>query len=668
MHLASRRAGVAASFVEEEKASSDDPNRNGNDDGDDLVREEPDAPGSYTPASFHSLLALVAKEYDEAIHALQAEVERAKQVAGSSPKSQAVTGQEIAGCQNLLPDKAAASLDCQREVVQNDMHQMVSTRSWAGTHARSVKPRMSPASDAARDKMADEDKMPKEKVRPAAIKFVQFLPHNFHLAVKGSRKSQIQKFHMHYLHDFWVPWMLLKFGLPEEHVLGLMEWWLGLREPVRTGWLANIVEHTAFHTIVMIVIVANSVQLTLAVDLEMDTALKVKRGETAPDENISMFELAFTIFYCIELTLHVLVHRLYFFIGKGWRYNMFDLLLVLFSVFDLFAQSTGRRGRHKVNPVFLRSVRFLRVIPGALRMFRAVNAIQELRLMLDCILNSMFHLFWCSMLLSSFLYMFSLILMQGFVGVVKSDDIAVEDQDFALISKSFRSVYHTCVTLFMSTTGGMDWGDVYYFMGEVGTFYQGLFLFQIIFFCVLAWNVVASNMVEKAMRLALPQAEVAMMEKHRLKLQYTQELKELLSDVADTDDDGYLTLEEFKTHLRDHRVHTWFEARELDIKDPELFFHMLSGSGRISLGSFVSACMKLRGIASSLDLQALHFNLHNSFSEVTRRVDAMEDLLGKIFAAQGKLLASQMEVLGGKAQRQAFSAPRKISCSSLLTL
>ena len=46
-------------------------------------------------------------------------------------------------------------------------------------------------------------------------------------------------------------------------------------------------------------------------------------------------------------------------------------------------------------------------------MLRAVKWVQELRLMLDCVLNSVLHLVWCLVLIMFVLIMFALVIVQG---------------------------------------------------------------------------------------------------------------------------------------------------------------------------------------------------------------------------------------------------------------
>merc|ERR1712217_674460 len=85
-----------------------------------------------------------------------------------------------------------------------------------------------------------------------------------------------------------------------------------------------------------------------------------------------------------------------------------------------------------------------------------------------------------------------------------------------------------------------------------------------------------------------------------------------LTKKADKDGSGRLSLNEFITSMQDPRFRYFFEVRGLDIKDAEMFFHMLtsvSGADEVDISTFVSGCLGMRGLASSVDLHALGFEV-----------------------------------------------------------
>merc|ERR1711959_690302 len=98
------------------------------------------------------------------------------------------------------------------------------------------------------------------------------------------------------------------------------------------------------------------------------------------------------------------------------RWNIFDLFLVAFSILDLSKNyilgNGGAQSQSGRTMLFFRLFRLFKVAK-VLRLVRALRFFHELRLMVDCVLNSFSSLFWCLTLIGFMLYMFSLIFVQG---------------------------------------------------------------------------------------------------------------------------------------------------------------------------------------------------------------------------------------------------------------
>merc|ERR1712107_646933 len=64
--------------------------------------------------------------------------------------------------------------------------------------------------------------------------------------------------------------------------------------------------------------------------------------------------------------------------------------------------------------------------------------------------------------------------------------------------------------------------------------------------------------------------------------------------------------------MQKDEVMNLFWYLEIDVDDAEMFFKMLEkagGGGAITLDDFISNCLKLKGLASSLDVALLGFDL-----------------------------------------------------------
>merc|ERR1712046_448153 len=102
-------------------------------------------------------------------------------------------------------------------------------------------------------------------------------------------------------------------------------------------------------------------------------------------------------------------------------------------------------------------MRFLRVfrLARVLRVFRAVRFLQQLRLMLDCIMGCFEALMWCLLLIIFFLFLFSVILVQGMTSYVRDIDSTRDLNSVRDIERRFGGIIPTLVSLFQATTNGV---------------------------------------------------------------------------------------------------------------------------------------------------------------------------------------------------------------------
>ena len=193
----------------------------------------------------------------------------------------------------------------------------------------------------------------------------------------------------------------------------------------------------------------------------------------------------------------------YFFTNEDRAWNRFEFLLVLTSLVEqsvllIFSQE------RVANIMYLKVLRVLRVVK-VLRVVRIFSYFKDLRLMIYMVAGSIVSLFWCTVMLLSTLYLWSILIMQLLLLNLEAEsdfDTTVEEAE--KIRKRFGSVWRTCITLLQATTGGMDWADVYESLLPHGGFVSVLFLAYIIFFVVVAWNIVTSTFIQKALSLAKP--------------------------------------------------------------------------------------------------------------------------------------------------------------------
>merc|ERR1712183_300760 len=97
-----------------------------------------------------------------------------------------------------------------------------------------------------------------------------------------------------------------------------------------------------------------------------------------------------------------------------------------------------------------------------------------------------------------------------------------------------------------------------------------------------------------------------------------------LVEGLDINQDGCLDKEEFARHLSQGKLKAYLSVLGLDITEAETFLKILSKAANdtpIEIEDFVDGCLRMKGGASSLDMQALLFEM----KMVRRHLDALSD-------------------------------------------
>lgn len=131
----------------------------------------------------------------------------------------------------------------------------------------------------------------------------------------------------------------------------------------------------------------------------------------------------------------------------------------------------------------MRVLRLLKIGKAA-RLFRVVQFVKDLRVMLLAIQRSLGSLFWCICFLGFILYFFGLIIVQGVAQFLADADDGSQEylEGQTVLLKYFGSMQATSLSLYKGTTGGDDWGLYYDVLLHAGDMYGTIFLFYTAFF------------------------------------------------------------------------------------------------------------------------------------------------------------------------------------------
>jgi len=377
-----------------------------------------------------------------------------------------------------------------------------------------------------------------------------------------------------------------------------------LQEPPRKGCFFKFVNSDKFEKVCLLVIILNIVYIFNETNYSMANKTEDKSSL------LKTLELAFATYYFIEITLKLLVHRLYFFCNEELRWNLFDFFLVVIGTAELIVRYS-LNDVFVLNPTFLRMFRILR-ISKIFRIIRLLRFFNELRLLLKCVMGSFMSLFWSCVLLMVFTVVFAIIFVQQLAQYIverRGTPNELTPAEVLAIEDAFGSVQLATLSLFKGMSGGNDW-DAYYQMVSKSGYLNGIiFLFYICFVWLSVTNIITSVFVDKAMKLALPDVDELLLNKHKEELESAKELKRIVIDL-DVTDSSSITLEELQRCMQDVRFATYLELKGLDIKDAELFFRMLldmSDCSTVDINTFIGGCLKMKGLALNIDLLSLSY-------------------------------------------------------------
>lgn len=380
----------------------------------------------------------------------------------------------------------------------------------------------------------------------------------------------------------------------------------GKGEPPRTGCLADFVQGDWFERASLVVIFLNAI---FSIYITNYAAQLVTDSLPAW---MDVLEGAFMFWYVFEVLLKLLVHRTFFFgnLDKAW--NVFDFAVVMAALLAYLTEATL-----SFNPALMRLSRLLR-FSKVFHIFKVLPSLPELRVVLDCMLGSALPLFSACALMALVLLIFALILVQSMTAFQINNRDQLDEQLGWQIRDSYGSVQLAMVALFQSSTGGRDWGDLYDLVLHTGTMNGVVFVLYVITFTFAVSNIVTGVFVEKALRAVRPDIDSLALERRRQEQEIVRDLYELVK-AFDKDGTGKISRETFHALALDRKVGRQLQMRGLSIKDVSMLFEALLGTtdaSSLDIATLVAGCAKIKGAASSLDVEVLNVRMQGLMQEI----------------------------------------------------
>jgi len=401
-----------------------------------------------------------------------------------------------------------------------------------------------------------------------------------------------------------------------------------------------------FESICAAMIISNTFLIAITVQVDVDHAwLHGGKPNTSQFRRIlTLASYFFTIFYTLEALTKFIAFGKTFFTGPDWRWNLFDLTLVLMAIYDFLAEQTNFMIQGE-NMTWLRVLRLVKMLK-ILRVVRVMRFFKELRMMLISIVGSLSALFWSIIALFLVTFTFGLCFLQALTtNVMESSSINEETLD--LINRYWNSVPSATLTLYMSVTGGADWQDLALPLGQLGSgiIYHYLFLFYIAFSTVAVLNVVTGLFVDAAMEVRKADNRNVMSELLKHEGPQIDSFKTLAED-------GRITMAILRQHLSEPVMKHFLKSMDITARDLQMVFHRLPHKEMpakglhpkkmcVEVDDFVEACSKVNGDLEGLDMMR-YLGENRKFIVATHRF--MEYVEDRFHSVQRKFRQVGVEV------------------------
>lgn len=408
-------------------------------------------------------------------------------------------------------------------------------------------------------------------------------------------------------------------------------------------FLQTVVASDRFAYFFGILIMANSV----AIGLQADHVAGHLHSD--PPAAFAGLETFFCWAFLAEIVMKIIAEGKQFLISEGWKWNIFDCIIVLLALIEEISKMVSAGGGATVNLTFVRILRILRIV-RIIRLIRVLKVFRELRVLINSIMGSLKSLCWTILLLIIIMYVVGVYVTQVVAEHRRKygvpDAVLLDEEhpdDLVEMEKMFGSIALTLYSLYKAMSGGADWGDVSHPLEKRIHWLFGPFFCMYIAFAVFAvLNVVTGVFVNEAMVMAGKDQELVIEE----------ELSRTGSDVnefirmfheADADGSGTVSWEEFKGHMEDDRVKAYFKVLDLNIDEAEQLFMLLDPLklGEVAIDDFVKGCVRMKGGAKSVDVQTLlayQKQMMSDMDNLNLRLDALHKGLGENKGRRGGAL------------------------------
>lgn len=379
-----------------------------------------------------------------------------------------------------------------------------------------------------------------------------------------------------------------------------------------------------FSAVVALAICLNAVTIGLQTNFLVGQAFADSFGRPSHAMTIPVptwISQCFAVLFTLECLWRASIERSNFLFGHQWRWNVFDSFLMIANLIEVAAETSSL--------AYARVLRLLRIV-HVLQVLRVLRVFDVLRHMVYAILNSMLSLLWVVLVLALMIYVYGVFLISVVGEHVQGLDSRTASEDYIhVLDKLFGTLSRTMLSIFEGVTGGRNYYELLEPLKRIHWVYAVAFLFFYIFIVFGVLNIVTGIFVESATELTKLDKEMTVMNQLDDMNRFVREIKAFFRK-ADADNNGLISWEEFRDQLRDSKVRGYFMTMGIDVQSAGRVFQMLDhkGHGTVDVKDFVEGCIRLKGVAKSIDMCML-------LNDVRRMSGMLEDKFSALQATLG---------------------------------
>jgi len=378
-----------------------------------------------------------------------------------------------------------------------------------------------------------------------------------------------------------------------------------------------------------VMVILSSVFVGVEIQLEADDVL---RNESDANRNLFFLiaDSCFLTWLTIEVMVNMYAQKWNFVMDRRyWPWNVLDIAIIMMSVLLEFV-------KHFYSLSVMRIARIIR-LGKILRILRIFKHLHGVRTMIVSMWASSAQFLSACTVMGISMYVTSLVMTQGVMSGVQERRVLVEEShptkevywdgpvedDETEAIRLYCSISRAMATLFMTISGGMDWFDAARPAAKMGSYLGIVWFVYILFMTFGLLNVLVANFVQSAMQAIQNDKHTSMLVECEHQSWVWERLKEIFVH-ADTDRDGKLTKDEFRSLLEDEDLKLQLKTLGVESEVSGLFNFLDTDNDKyIMLQEFQEGLWRSRGDATAVDM----LMLVHEHRRTTKTINRLHDLI-----------------------------------------